>query len=65
MSFVAQDADTLRRAIASGQKRVRFPDGREVEYRSLSEMREVLRMIETAVENSAGDPPSRSFVAGF
>ncbi len=62
MAFSTADADALRSAIATGALRVRHADGREVQYRSLREIRETLDMIERDI---AADGPqrSRSFVA--
>lgn len=39
------DIDTLLAAIASGTARVRFSDGREVEYRSVGEIRDALALL--------------------
>lgn len=62
MAFSSADADALRAAIATGALRVRHADGREVQYRTLREIRETLDMIERDI--AAGGPHrSRSFVA--
>lgn len=62
MAFSPADADALRAAIATGALRVRHADGREVQYRTLREIRETLDMIERDI--AAGGPQrSRSFVA--
>lgn len=37
--------DALLLAIAKSQLRVRFPDGSEIEYRSLAEMREAVSVL--------------------
>jgi len=45
MAWTQADVDTLKAAIATGARRVRFgagPDAREVEYRSLEEMNRAL-----------------------
>lgn len=63
MALTADDVEQLERALATGTLRVRFPDNREVQYRSLAEMREVLRM---ARASAAGGPlPRGHSVAGF
>lgn len=63
--FTADDISALKRAIATGALRVRYPDASEVTYRSLSEMRETLRMMEADVAPAAGSSTSRSFLVGF
>jgi hypothetical protein len=45
MAWTKQEYDTLKRSIAQGAFRVRYGD-KEVEYRSLPEMRETLAMME-------------------
>jgi hypothetical protein len=52
MAWTTQDIDALKQAIATGQLIVRSGD-RSLQYRSLSEMREVLRLMEADV---AGGP---------
>lgn len=49
MAYTQADLDALKAAIASGARRVKFgsgPDSREVEYRSLAEMRAIVADIE-------------------
>lgn len=62
--FTSDDIAALKRAIATGALRVRYPDGREVMYRSLAEMRETLRMMQADIV-PAKDTPSRSFLVSF
>lgn len=62
MAFSADDIASLQAAMATGALRVRYADGREVMYRSLSEMREVLRMMQAEAGASSGRLHS---VAGF
>lgn len=62
MAFTATDIADIKAAIATGSLRVRYADGREVMYRSLKEMREILRMMEGEV---AGASIQRTSVAGF
>lgn len=54
MAYSQADINALEKAIASGALRCRYSDGSEVEYRSLADMKETLRMIEAEV-----NPPSR------
>lgn len=63
--FTSDDIDALKRAIATGALRVRYPDGSEVTYRSLAEMRETLRMMAADAAPAAGSSPSRSSLASF
>lgn len=53
MAWTTTDRDALKKAIAQGAQRVRFAD-RDVEYRSLEEMRQVLAMIEADINTAAG-----------
>lgn len=64
MAFTQSDVDELRRAIATGAMRVRYADGREVQYRTLAEMRETLTMMTDEVVGSTGGS-SRGFLASF
>ena len=60
MAYSQADIEKLRAAIATGAKRVRFgsgPDSREVEYRDLSEMKQVLADMLT--ENAGTREPNR------
>jgi hypothetical protein len=63
MAFTQSDVDTLKEAIATGAKRVRYADGREVEYRTLNEMERALALISAEVA-PANVAPGR-FVVGF
>jgi hypothetical protein len=66
MAFQQSDIDALKAAMATGTMRARYADGREVQFRSLAEMRETLRMMQAEVDAAAsGGGGSRSFVAGF
>lgn len=62
MAFTQDDVDALKRAMATGALRVRYPDGREVQYRTLSEMKAVLVM---AQAEASGTPSRGHSVAGF
>lgn len=63
MAFTTADVDALKDAIATGALEVRYADGRQVKYRSLGEMRQILQMM-----NAEANPSStscRTSVAGF
>lgn len=62
MAFSTSEIDTLKAALGSGVLRVRYEDGREVVYRSLAEIREIIRMAES--ETGTQRRPANS-VAGF
>ncbi len=49
MSFTAADIAAIKRAIATGALTVRNANGEMVTYRSLSDMREALAMMESEV----------------
>jgi hypothetical protein len=64
VAWTQADIDTLKAAIATGTRRVRFgagPDSRETEFRSLAEMRSTLAMIEAEV-SGAGATPRVSYI---
>ncbi len=58
MAYTQDDIDRLKRAIALGVRRVKYADGREHEYDSLSAMKERLRDMQAEV-NPAGAQVSR------
>lgn len=49
MGFTQADLERLERAIAQGAKRVRYDDGREVEYHSLSDLLKAKGIVEAAL----------------
>ncbi|WP_347269862.1 phage head-tail joining protein [Rhizorhabdus histidinilytica] len=55
------DIAALKKAMVGGVLKVRFADGREVTYRSLAEMREIIRM----AQSDSGVSTPRTSVAGF
>ena len=63
MAYSASDVAQLEAAIGTGAMRVRYADGREVTYRTLAEMREILRTMKAEVAGAAA--PSRSIMVGF
>lgn len=62
MAYTQNDADELKAAIKLGASRVRYSDGKEVEYRSLQSMQDTLRIIEAEIsgESSTGAVAGRS-----
>lgn len=62
MAFTQSDIDTLKAAIATGATLVRFGSGvdsREVRYRTLQDMRDILAQMEAEV-NPASVGPTRT-----
>ena len=59
MPFTSNDLATLDTAIASDARRVRFSDGREVEYRSVDELKNARALVLTELSNQAGCGPLR------
>ncbi|HRF08501.1 MAG TPA: hypothetical protein PL193_07645 [Xanthobacteraceae bacterium] len=49
MAWTQADIDTLKAAIATGARRVKYADGRETEFRSLDEMERALSKIEAEI----------------
>lgn len=62
--FTADDVTALKRAIATGAYRVRHSDGREITYRSQSELERALSLAERGANPTAA-AEQRSFVAEF
>jgi hypothetical protein len=58
MAYTEAQRDALKEALALGATKVRYRD-REVTYRSLDEMKELLRDIERELEAQAGRCPPR------
>lgn len=54
MAFTQSDIDALKRAMRHGTLQVRYPDGRQVTYRGLAEMRQLLAMMEADRDGAAG-----------
>lgn len=55
MAWTNQDIVTLEAAIASGTRKIRFADGREITYHSLQEMLQLLDRLKGEV--GARQPP--------
>lgn len=54
MAFTQSDIDTLDLAIKSGELSVRFSDGREVTYRSISDLQKARAMMQSEVGTATG-----------
>lgn len=55
MAYTTQQLADLRAALAEGVLRVKFSDGRELQYRSLDEMRRIERVMAAELEaNTSG-----------
>jgi hypothetical protein len=54
MAWTTTDVETIEAAIVSGQSRVKFADGREVEYRSIPDLLKARDAIKMAVSGAAG-----------
>lgn len=65
MAFTADDIAALKRTLATGALEVRYADGRQVKYRSLDEMRGIIRQAEAETGGSSSANRSRSSVVGF
>lgn len=62
---LAAARETLQAAIYSGQLRVKFSDGREIMYQSISEMRKALELLDTETAQASETPanaPRTSYV---
>lgn len=49
MSYTTGQLETLRAAYASGVKRVKYADGKEVEYNSMRDMAAAISLMERAI----------------
>lgn len=66
MSFTQSQLDTLRAAYASGVRRVKYADGKEVEYNSMAEMAAAIAKIESALAaQGAGGGRATHTTAGY
>ena len=51
MAFTQTDLDALKAALASGELRVKYA-GREVEYRSIEELKQAIAIVEGDLETT-------------
>ncbi|MBL0143847.1 MAG: hypothetical protein IPP91_17520 [Betaproteobacteria bacterium] len=58
MSYTQDQLAALKRALASGERRVSFGD-KTVEYRSIEELQAAIRSVEAALARTAGMPRAR------
>lgn len=62
MAVTQADIDALQKAMVSGALKVRYPDGSEVTYRSMEEMRQAFAQAQAAIAPQSV-PASRLVVA--
>jgi hypothetical protein len=58
MAYTEQQLQALRDALANGVRRVRFGD-REIEYRTVDELKQAIAVAEADVAKSSGVPVTR------
>ena len=58
MAYTEQQLQALRDALANGVRRVRFGD-REIEYRTVDELKQAIAVAEADVAKSGGVPVTR------
>lgn len=58
MTYTTIQLDALKRALATGERRVSFGD-KTVEYRSVEELQAAIRTVEAELARNAGASPTR------
>ena len=58
MPYTAEQLQALRDALANGVRRVRFGD-REIEYRTVEELKAAIATAETELAKTSGTPTTR------
>ena len=58
MTYTTPQLEALKRALATGERRVSFGD-KTVEYRSVEELQAAIRTLETEIARNAGASPKR------
>lgn len=58
MTYTTTQLDVLKRALATGERRVSFGD-KTVEYRSVEELQTAIRMVEAELARDAGKSQKR------
>ena len=58
MSYTTTQLEALKRALATGERRVGFGD-KTVEYRSVEELQAAIRTVEAEIARNAGASPKR------
>jgi hypothetical protein len=65
MSLTTTDLTAIESAIATGELRVRFSDGREVQYRTIDELLKARALIKDTIAYPGGGGVVRSTFASF
>lgn len=65
MAYSQADIDALKASIATGAFKVRYADGREVTYRSLTDMQRTLAVMQTDSATSPATFQSNRIAAGY
>jgi hypothetical protein len=63
MAWTTTDLTAIETAIATGELRVRFSDGREVQYRGMDELMKARALIKNAIANPTGGGISSTFAS--
>jgi len=63
--YLQSDLDALHQALAAGERRVTFADGRSVEYESTDEMLKRIRFIQKNLREQSGKTRRLYSVASF
>mgnify|MGYP000060624841 FL=1 len=58
MTYTTTQLEALKRALATGERRVSFGD-KTVEYRSVEELQAAIRTVEAEIARNAGASPKR------
>ena len=58
MTYTTTQLEALKRALATGERRVSFSD-KTVEYRSVEELQTAIRTVEAEIARNAGASPKR------
>lgn len=58
MTYTSTQLEALKRALATGERRVSFGD-KTVEYRSVEELQAAIRTVEAEIARNAGAIPKR------
>lgn len=61
MAFTQEDLDSIREAIATGEKSVTFADGKAVTYRSMAELVKAEQLIAGYLKAADGNRSRRAF----
>ncbi|WP_252178336.1 hypothetical protein [Endozoicomonas sp. 4G] len=61
MPYTTEDRDRLRAALTGGEMMVKFADGRLVQYRSVSEIRQALALVDSELDAASGQRRPAAF----